>query len=119
MRKIIACAVAIVAVLAVASIAMAANATVDGETTKVFLDAGALGLTCAGVAIGMGAACGGGGAGMGAAIAGTCVAIVRNPEMGKRVFVILFLGLALIESLVIYTLVISLLLLYSNPFIAS
>ena len=117
MRKIIACAVAIVAVLAVASIAMAANA--DGETAKVFLDAGALGMTCAGVAIGMGAACGGGGAGMGAAIAGTCVAIVRNPEMGKRVFVILFLGLALIESLVIYTLVISLLLLYSNPFIAS
>ena len=114
MRKYIVSALAILTVLVIGTAAMAQTA--DAEVGKVFLDAGALGLTCAGVAIGMGAACGGGGAGMGAAIAGTCVAIVRNPEMGKRVFVILFLGLALIESLVIYTLVISLLLLYSNPF---
>lgn len=114
MRKIIVCALAVLTVLVIGTMAMAQTA--DAGAAKVFLDAGALGMTCAGVAIGMGAACGFGGAGMGAAIAGTCMAIVRNPEMGKRVFVILFLGLALIESLVIYTLVICLLLLYSNPF---
>ena len=45
MRKIIASFFAIVAVLAVASVAMAANATAEGEVAKVFLDAGALGLT--------------------------------------------------------------------------
>ena len=84
MRKIIVSVLTIVGVLAIASVAMATNATVEGEVAKVFLDAGALGLTCAGVAIGMGAACGGCGAGMGAAIAGTCVATARNPELAGR-----------------------------------
>lgn len=118
MRKLIVCAVSIVAILAIASVAMAANATAESGITKAFLDAGALGMTCAGVAIGMGAACGGCGAGMGAAVAGTCVATARNPELGGRLFVLLLLGLALIESLAIYTLVINLILLYANPFIA-
>lgn len=117
MRKIIVSVLTIVGVLAIASVAMATNATVEGEVAKVFLDAGALGLTCAGVAIGMGAACGGCGAGMGAAIAGTCVATARNPELGGRLFVLLLLGLALIESLAIYALVINLILLYANPFV--
>ncbi len=117
MRKIIVSVLAIVGVLAIASVAMATNATVEGEVAKVFLDAGALGLTCAGVAIGMGAACGGCGAGMGAAIAGTCVATARNPELAGRLFVLLLLGLALIESLAIYSLVVNLILLYANPFV--
>ena len=118
MRKLIVCMLSIIAVLAIASVAMASNATVEGGAAKAFLDAGALGLTCAGVAIGMGAACGGCGAGMGAAVAGTCVATARNPEVGGRLFTLLLLGLALIESLAIYTLVIALILLYMNPFAA-
>lgn len=117
MRKLIMCALSIVAVLAVASVAFAANEAVDGGAAKAVLDAGALGLTCAGVAIGMGAACGGCGAGMGAAIAGTCVATARNPELAGRLFVLLLLGLALIESLAIYSLVVNLILLYANPFV--
>ena len=118
MRKLIVCMLSVIAVLAVASVAMASNATAEAGAAKAFLYAGALGLTCAGVAIGMGAACGGCGAGMGAAVAGTCVATARNPEMGGRLFTLLLLGLALIESLAIYTLVIALILLYMNPFVA-
>ncbi len=117
MRKLVICALSILAILAVASIALAANEAVDSAAAKAVLDAGALGLTCAGVAIGMGAACGGCGAGMGAAIAGTCVATARNPELAGRLFVLLLLGLALIESLAIYSLVINLILLYANPYV--
>ena len=117
MRKLIVCMLSVIAVLAVASVAMASNATAEAGAAKAFLDAGALGLTCAGVAIGMGAACGGCGAGMGAAIAGTCVATARNPELAGRLFVLLLLGLALIESLAIYSLVVNLILLYANPFV--
>ncbi len=114
MRKIIVSILTIVGVFAVASVAMAA----EGGVARAVLDSGGLGLTAAGVAIGMGAACGGCGAGMGAAVAGTCVATARNPELEKRLFVLLLLGLALIESLAIYALVINLILLYANPFIA-
>ncbi|MBQ4133804.1 MAG: F0F1 ATP synthase subunit C [Desulfovibrionaceae bacterium] len=116
MRRIIVSALAILTVLVIGTAAMAQTA--DGGVAKAFLDAGALGMTCAGVAIGMGAACGGCGAGMGAAVAGTCVATARNPELGGRLFVLLLLGLALIESLAIYALVINLILLYANPFVA-
>lgn len=115
MRKIILSALAILTVLVIGTAAMAQTA--DGGLAQAFLDAGALGMTCAGVAIGMGAACGGCGAGMGAAVAGTCVATARNPELGGRLFVLLLLGLALIESLAIYTLVINLILLYANPYV--
>ena len=113
MRKIVISALAILTVLVIGTAAMAQTA--DAGAASVLMDAGAIGLTCAGVAIGMGAACGGCGVGMGAAVAGTCVATARNPELGGRLFVLLLLGMALIESLAIYTLVINLILLYANP----
>ncbi len=110
MRKIVISALAILTVLVIGTTAMAQTA--DAGATSTIMD---IGLICAGVAIGMGAACGGCGVGMGAAVAGTCVATARNPELGGRLFVLLLLGLALIESLAIYTLVINLILLYANP----
>lgn len=58
-----------------------------------------------GLAIGLAAL--GCGMGMGRAIASAIEGTARNPETGKRLFVLLILGLALIESLAIYALVVS------------
>jgi len=59
----------------------------------------------AGLAIGLAAL--GGGIGQGHAAASAMDGTARNPETGKRIFVLLILSLAIIESLVIYALVIS------------
>ncbi len=67
----------------------------------------------AGLAVGI-AACGCG-VGMGHATRGACEGIARNPELAGRLTVTMILGIALIESLTIYSLVIALILLYANP----
>ncbi|MDY6842747.1 MAG: ATP synthase F0 subunit C [Thermodesulfobacteriota bacterium] len=43
--------------------------------------------------------------------------IARNPQASQRIQVALLIGLAMIESLCIYVLVISLILLFANPFV--
>lgn len=65
--------------------------------------------------LGVGFAALGCGIGMGHATAGACEGIARNPELAGRLLVTMILGMALIETLVIYTLVIALILLYANP----
>ncbi|MGK7345180.1 MAG: ATP synthase F0 subunit C [Candidatus Nitrospinota bacterium M3_3B_026] len=70
-----------------------------------------------GCVIGLGLAAAGGGVGMGSAVSGAVSAMSRNPGFYGRIFTSMLIGLALIESLVIYTLVIVLLLLYANPFL--
>jgi F-type H+-transporting ATPase subunit c len=45
-------------------------------------------------------------------------AIARQPDAADRISRTLFVGLAMIESLAIYCLVIALILLFANPFIA-
>ncbi|RKX56274.1 MAG: ATP synthase F0 subunit C [Thermodesulfobacteriota bacterium] len=67
----------------------------------------------AGLAVGLAAF--GCGIGMGIGIRGACDGVARNPEAGGRITVTMILGLALIESLTIYALVIGLILLYANP----
>lgn len=57
----------------------------------------------------------GGAAGQGKAAASAADAIARQPEAGDRIFTTLILSLALIESLVIYALAVSLVLLFANP----
>ena len=69
----------------------------------------------AGIGVGL-AACGCG-VGMGHATRGACEGIARNPELAGRLTVTMILGIALIESLTIYALVIALILLYANPMI--
>jgi F-type H+-transporting ATPase subunit c len=68
----------------------------------------------AGLAIGLGAI--GSGIGMGTAIGGACEGTSRNPEAGGRIMTTMIIGLAMIESLTIYALVIALILLYGKPF---
>ncbi len=70
-------------------------------------------VTAAGWAIAIAAAgCGlGQGMGLKAAVEG----IARNPESSGKVTVTLLIGLAMIESLCIYALVIALILIYAHP----
>jgi F-type H+-transporting ATPase subunit c len=69
----------------------------------------------AGLAIGLGAI--GSGIGMGTAIGGACEGTSRNPEAGGRILTTMIIGLAMIESLTIYALVIALILMFGNPYI--
>ncbi len=62
----------------------------------------------AGLAIGIAAA--GGGVGQGRASAAALEGIARNPNASGKIFTPMILGLALIESLVIYALVIAIML---------
>ncbi len=98
-----------VMVLALSGLAMAAEggAAAGGSITTA--------LVCIGAAVGVGVAALGCGIGMGSGISGACSGIARNPEASGKIQVNMIIGLALIESLTIYALVISLILLYANP----
>jgi len=53
----------------------------------------------------------------GNAVKAALESIARNPSASGKILSALLIGLAMIESLAIYTLVISLILLFANPFI--
>jgi F-type H+-transporting ATPase subunit c len=54
---------------------------------------------------------------MGNGLNGATTAVGRNPEAHGKILVTMMVGLAMIESLAIYALVIALVLLYANPLI--
>jgi len=98
-----------VLVLGMASLAMASEggaAAAGGVNLAVI---------CVAAALSVGLAALGCGVGMGSAVGGACTGTARNPEASGKITVTMILGLALIESLTIYGLVISLILLYANP----
>ena len=74
-------------------------------------EAGVSGFMGMGIALGTGLAIGlaalGGGIGQGIAVNGAMEGIARNPGASGKIMTTLIIGLALIESLVIYALVIS------------
>jgi F-type H+-transporting ATPase subunit c len=53
----------------------------------------------------------------GRALAAAMEAIARQPEAGGTISRTLFVGLAMIETMAIYCLVIALLLLFANPYV--
>jgi F-type H+-transporting ATPase subunit c len=69
--------------------------------------AGAAGLIALGAGLAVGLAALGGGIGQGLATSAALEGIARNPNASDRIFTPMILGLALIESLVIYGLVIA------------
>jgi len=87
-------------------ITAAGSFAADEEAAKE--GSGLLGMGCgfgAGLAIGLAAL--GGGIGQGLAANGAVLGIARNPGAANKLFVPYILGLALIEALVLYALVIS------------
>ncbi|MEW6386650.1 MAG: ATP synthase F0 subunit C [Thermodesulfobacteriota bacterium] len=65
--------------------------------------------------IGIGIAAFGTGIGQGLAIKSSVEGIARNPEASGKITVTMLIGLAMIESLCIYALVVALIILYAYP----
>ncbi len=104
----------------VAAVLLLADAAFAGEAGSVFAKYMQLGgnnfsLVCLAAGLAVGVAASGCGAGMGHCAGGACTGVARNPEVAGKITVTMILGLALIESLTIYGLVIGLILLYANP----
>jgi F-type H+-transporting ATPase subunit c len=91
-----------VAAFTLAVLASPAVFAADGST------GGGGGLVAIGAALAIGLAALGGGLGQGRAAASALDGIARNPQASGKIFVPMIVGLALIESLVIYGLLIAL-----------
>ncbi len=99
------------AIAAAAPAAAAPGAPVDYTKAIVI----ACSLLAVGIAMGLGTI--GTGIGMGNGLSGATNAVGRNPEAQGKILLTMMVGLAMIESLAIYALVIALIVLYANPLI--
>jgi F-type H+-transporting ATPase subunit c len=72
-------------------------------------------LICFSAATSIGLAGLGAALGMGRGVESACAGIARNPEAKGPITTTMILGMALIESVAIYGLVISIILLFANP----
>ena len=113
MRKLLTAALGVLTVLATATVAGASEAA--AAAVPASLDASGLGLTALGMVIGMGIAAAGCGIAQGIGLKAACEGVARNPEASNKLTTILLLGLAFIESLAIYALVICLILMFLRP----
>ncbi len=98
--RILSLVATIVAVFSVS--AFAAEGAAAGKSWAIYLAAG----------LGMGIAAFGTGLGQGKAVASAVEGISRNPGASGKIMTPMIIGLAMIESLAIYALVISLILLF-------
>ncbi len=98
-------------VLALASVVFAAEGAASPEAIGFFS------WIAVATGIGMAIAAAGTGIGQGNGVRGACDGIARNPDASGKILTALILGLAMIESLAIYTLVICLILIFANPFL--
>jgi F-type H+-transporting ATPase subunit c len=73
-------------------------------------------LAALGCAIGIGLAALGTGIGQGLGLSGACEGVARNPGASGKITTTLIIGLAMIESLAIYALVVVLIVFFVNPF---
>ncbi len=111
MRKLLSAVLGLTGLLVMAGAAVAA----DGAVAKVPMDTDAIAVTYLGVALGMAVAAAGCGIAQGLGLKAACEGTARNPEAGGKLMVTLILGLAFIESLAIYALVVNLILILMNP----
>ncbi|MDR1656213.1 MAG: ATP synthase F0 subunit C [Deltaproteobacteria bacterium] len=110
MRKIAIFALTLTAMIGFSAAAMAA----DASTAAAALNTISSIASSAALAIGFGVS--GPGLGQGLSVYATATGIARNPEAGGSLRVNMIIGLALIESLAIYALVVALLLIYAFPY---
>lgn len=103
MRKTLLISLSTLMMLTVATVAMAADGS--GPSTG-------FGLAVLGMAIGISIAAAGCGYGQGMAVKAACEGIARNPDASGKISSTLILGLAFIESLAIYALLVDLILIF-------
>jgi len=101
--------------LAIAAAAPAAAAVPGAPVDYTKAIVIACSLLAVGIAMGLGTI--GTGVGMGNGLSGATNAVGRNPEAQGKILLTMMVGLAMIESLAIYALVVALILLYANPLI--
>lgn len=102
---------AMLLVLALSTVALAAEA--PGGEKSMGLSFFVWSAVAAGFGIAIAAF--GCGIGQGMAVRGAVEGIARNPDASGKVTVTMLIGLAMIESLSIYALVVALILIYANP----
>jgi F-type H+-transporting ATPase subunit c len=109
----------LIIVLAPLALAAAAPATAAAApaSTVDYTKAIVIGCSLLAVGIAMGLGTIGTGVGMGNGLSGATNAVGRNPEAQGKILLTMMVGLAMIESLAIYALVIALIVLYANPLI--
>lgn len=111
MKKLVVTGMTLVFTLCLASLALAAEAAggaaagLGGFFSAAMIAAG----------FGIGIAAFGTGIGQGLAVKSAVEGIARNPEASGKITVTMLIGLAMIESLCIYALVIALIILYAYP----
>ncbi len=114
-KTLLALLITMAAMLMSSPLVFAAEALPTGESyTKAIFAVGAM--IAAGFAIGMGAI--GAGLGIGTAANGACTAVGRNPGVQGKIMMTMLIGMAMAESIAIYALVVSLVLLYANPYMS-
>src|SRR3989337_2241379 len=114
MRKLLLTVIIAIALMtSYASVAMAAE---EGARAS---DSGVIFFTAIAIAAGIGIGIGvfGAALGQGQAVRGAVEGIARNPGASGKILTTMLVGLAMIESLAIYALVIALILIYANPLI--
>ncbi len=102
MRKFFTIFISTVAMLAFASVALAADTRLSGADVSAVWAAASFAMAIAAFGCGIGQALG---------LKAACEGTARNPEAGGKIMVTLILGMAFIESLAIYALVVNLILL--------
>ncbi len=107
-------AIALLAVMAVMLFAPIVFAAEGGEASDAQLSYYAMAVI--GCTIGIGIAALGTGIGMGNCIGRACEGVARNPGVSNKIMTTMIVGLALIESLAIYTLVVVLIVFFVKPF---
>jgi len=112
MKKVTAIMLLVFGLTLIATAAFATEAAAAPDAAKFAF----FGTVAAASAIGIGIAALGTGIGMGLGIGRAVEGIARNPEASGKIMTTMIVGLALIESLAIYTLVVVLILLYAKPF---
>lgn len=110
MRKVLMTCINVLALVLLAGTAFAAEGagSVMGNLASMI---------AVGTPVGIGLAALGCGIGMGHGLRGACEGTARNPDVSGKITVTMMIGLAMIESLTIYALVIDLIILFANPFI--
>ena len=99
-------------ILAPVCFAEEAAAATAGTASNVLYYA----LAALGCGLGIGLAALGTGIGQGIGLGGACEGVARNPGASGKITTTLIIGLAMIESLAIYALVVVLILIFVNPF---
>ncbi len=109
LKKGITVLLTVVLVLGMAPMALAEDGSAKAAGMWIFF---AIALACG---FGIGVAALGTGLGMGNAINGALQGTARNPEAGGKIMTTMIIGLALIESLCIYALLICLMMVFKIP----